>query len=105
MTSEGFGKIFEDVFVDPCANIFFAGVNGGLSGVSSMLRPRSKEPHRRQRKYFLQIRVVLGCILEISFKLFLKSSCGEWWVWWCWWLYSKFSDQIWLELSLGQAEH
>ena len=32
-----------------------AGVNGGMSGGSSMHRPGSEDPHRRQRKFITSV--------------------------------------------------
>ena len=50
ITCYGLGDMFEGDFADTCA-IFFADVDGGLSGGSSVRRPGSKEPHRRHRKF------------------------------------------------------
>ena len=48
----------EPIFLpDTCAEIS-ASVNGGLSGGSSVRRPGSEDPHRRQRK-FLSLKIIL----------------------------------------------
>ena len=51
MTSEGLGEMFEGDSADTCARKFYDGVNGGPKGGSSMRRPGSEDPHRRQRKF------------------------------------------------------
>ena len=53
ITLEGLGELFEADFNDRCANFFFAGVDGGLSGGLCMRRTGSEDPHRRQRNFFL----------------------------------------------------
>ena len=50
-----------------CAAKISAGVNGGLSEGSSVRRPGSADPHRRQRKY---------CIISVSFS-FSNVSLGS----------------------------
>jgi hypothetical protein len=49
MTSEGFGDMFEGDSADMCKEIS-AHVDGGTSRGSSVRRPGSKGPHRRERK-------------------------------------------------------
>jgi hypothetical protein len=51
MTSEGLGEMFEGDSADKCAGKISAHVDGGPSGGSSMRRPRSEDPHRRERNY------------------------------------------------------
>ena len=61
ITSEGLDEMFEDDFADMRA----AHVDGVLSGVSSVSRPVSKDPHWRDRKFLtLQIcaaKIVRSC--------------------------------------------
>ena len=47
MTSEGSGEMFEGDFADTCTSA--ALMSMGPSGGSSMRRPGSKDPHRRER--------------------------------------------------------
>ena len=51
MTFEGFGEMFRADFADTCIVKISAGVDGGLSGGSSLRRPKREDPHRRQRKF------------------------------------------------------
>ena len=53
MTYEGLGKVFEGDFADTCTEKISAGVDGGLSGRSSVHRPGSEDPHGRHRKLLL----------------------------------------------------
>ena len=50
MTSEGFGEMCESDFADMCTENF--SVDGGLSRGSSVRRPRSEDPHRRNRNLY-----------------------------------------------------
>ena len=58
MTSEGLGEMFEGDSADMCAKKLSVGVNGGLSGGSSVRRPGSEDPHRSQRK-LLSLKIIL----------------------------------------------
>ena len=51
MTSEGLGKMFEGNCADTCAEKMSTGVDGGLSGGSSLRRPGGEDPHQRQQKF------------------------------------------------------
>ena len=46
------GPIIQSPPSQTCAQIFLAGVDGGLSGGSSMRRPGSEDPHRHQRNFY-----------------------------------------------------
>ena len=58
---------------DTCAKKISTGVNGGLSGGSSVRRPGSEDPHRRQRK-FVVIPALAGTIRILRDKPFLPGT-------------------------------
>ena len=52
MTFEGLGEMFEGDFADMGATKFCHS-DEGSSGGSSVRRPRSENPHRRERNFFI----------------------------------------------------
>ena len=70
-----FWGVGEDVWRRLCLHVqrtFFAGVDGGLSGGSSMCRPGSEDPHRCQRKLHLLSKLI--CMqLAWHFKIKLPN--------------------------------
>ena len=55
MTSEGLWEMFEGDFCRYVHQQISAGVDVGLSRGSSVPRPGSEDPHRRQRKFLIHL--------------------------------------------------
>ena len=51
MTSDGLGEMFEGDSADTCGANFRSSCLGGASGGTSVRRPGSEDPHRRERKF------------------------------------------------------
>ena len=58
MTSEGLGEMFEGDSADPCAGKFPLTSMGGPSRGSCVRRPRSEDPNRRERKFYIFLHVI-----------------------------------------------